>query len=183
MLGSDPARSFGREAQDRPRDLFARENAVARAEHFIESFVGNVHGPLVEDLSVLDGIDGEGAQAVAQMAPGVEMPVVAIVVEALGRDFAFAHCVGAACVEADDQALPPQERRADGLEVVEVEFAGTDALDADAALQFLGRVVGSTEQAAEAGEQRLDLRPEQAAGVEIREQMLHGQQGVDFLGG
>ena len=35
----------------------------------------------------------------------------------------------------------------------------------------------------QAGEQGLDLRAEQAAGVEVREEVLHGQQGMDFLGG
>ena len=72
---------------------------------------------------------------------------------------------------------------ANGLEMVEMEFAGADGLDADAALHFLNGVVGGAKQAGEAGEQGLDLRSEQAAGIEVGEQMLHGEQGMDFLGG
>ena len=67
--------------------------------------------------------------------------------------------------------------------VVEVELAGADCLDADTALYFLDRIIGGAEQAGEAGEQWLDLRAEQAAGVKVRQEMLHSQQSVDFLGG
>ena len=117
------------------------------------------------------------------MAPGIEIPVVAVMVESLRRDFPFGHLVGASGVVSDDEALAAEQGRADGLEMIEMEFAGADGLDADAALHFLNRVVGGAEQAGEAGEQGLDLRSEQAAGVEVREEVLHGQQGMDFLGG
>jgi len=83
---------------------------------------------------------------------------------------------------ADEQALSPQQGGADALEMVQVQFARTNRLDADAALHLLGRIVGAAEQAGETGKQGLDLRPEQAAGVEVRQEMMHGQQGMDFLG-
>ena len=181
-LGGDPARPFRREAQYRPGDALAGEDAVARSQHFVEALIGDIQGARVEDLGVFDGVDREGAQAVPQMAPGVEVPVAAVVVEALRRDLAFRHLVGAARMVADQQALSPQQGGADALEVVQVQFARTDRLDADAALHLLGRVVGAAEQAGEPGEQGPDLRPEQAAGVEVREEMMHGQQRMDFLG-
>ena len=132
---------------------------------------------------MLDGVHREGAQPVAQVAPGVEVPVVAVVHEALRGDLALGGLVGAAGVVADDQALAAQQRRADGLEMIEVEFARADGLDADAAVHLLGGVVGGAEQPREAREQRLDLRPQQPAGVEVGEQVLHGEQRVDLLGG
>ena len=182
-LGGDPARSFRRKAQYGPGDLVARKYAVARSQHFVEPLVGDILGLLVEDFGMFDGVDREGAQSVAQMAPGVEVPVVAVVIEALRRDFPFGDLVGAPGVVADHQALAAEQGGADRLEMVEMELAGADRLDADAALHFLDRVVGGAEQAGEAGEQGLDLRAEQAAGVEVREEVLHGQQGMDFLGG
>jgi hypothetical protein len=85
-------------------------------------------------------------------------------------------------VVADDQALSPQEGRADGLEVVEVKFAGADASGCGCGAALPRPGCRQRRAGREAGEQGLDLRPEQSAGVEVREQMLHGQQRVDFLG-
>ena len=71
-LASDPARPFRREAQYRPGDALAREDAVARSQHFVETLIGDIQGARLEDLGVFDGVDREGGQAVPQMAPGVE---------------------------------------------------------------------------------------------------------------
>ena len=81
------------------------------------------------------------------MAPGVEVPVVAVVDEPLRRDFAFGLLIGAAGVVADEHALAAQQGRAHRLEVAEVEAARADGFDADALLHLLGRVVGAAEQA------------------------------------
>ena len=131
---------------------------------------------------MLDGVDREGAQAVPKMAPGVEVPVAAVVVEALRRDLTFHHLVGVARMIADQQPFSPQQGGADALELLHVQFAGSDRLDANATLHLLGRIVGAAEQAGETGKQGPDLRPEQAAGVELRPEMMHGQQRMDFLG-
>ena len=54
--------------------------------------------------------------------------------------------------------------------------------DADALGYLSGRIVGGVDERGQTGEQGLDVRAEQAAGVEVGEQVLHGEQGVDFFG-
>lgn len=63
-----------------------------------------------------------------------------------------------------------------------MQLPGADGQDADALDDFFGRIVRGTDQRRQAREQRLDVRPEQSAGIEVGQQVLHGQQGVDFLG-
>jgi hypothetical protein len=65
--------------------------------------------------------------------------------------------------------------------VFQLEAAGANGLDADAACDFGGRGVGAAEMCL-AAEQRLDVGAEQAAAVQVGEQVLHGEQGVDFFG-
>jgi hypothetical protein len=60
------------------------------------------------------------------------------------------------------------------------KFALAEADDQHAAADFLGGVFGAAEQAVEARDQRLDVRREDAAGVEVGQQVLHGQERMDF---
>jgi hypothetical protein len=117
------------------------------------------------------------------MAPGVEVPVVAVVDEALGGDFPAGGLVSAAGVVFDDEALAAQGGGSNGLKVLKLEAACANGLDADAAGNFGGRVVGGAENVAETGEQGPDVWAEQTAGIQVRQQVLHGEQGVDFFGG
>ena len=82
---------------------------------------------------------------------------------------------------ANDQSLAAQQGRTDCLEVIQVELPGTDSQNADAFLNFFSRVVSRPQQAGQSGEQRLDLWSQQTTRVEIRQQVLHGQQGMDFF--
>ena len=70
------------------------------------------------------------------MAPGIDIPVVPVMHEALRGDLALGFLVRAARVVADHEALAAQEGRADGLEMVEMELSGADGFDADAPLHF-----------------------------------------------
>jgi hypothetical protein len=177
-----PAAAFGAEVQHGPFHLGAGKDAVAAAEFAVEGGFVDVAGVAVEDFGAVDGVDGEAAQAAAQVAPGIQVPVVAVVDEALGRDFAAGGRVGAAGVVFDDEAPAAQGGGADGLEVFELEAARAHGLDADAPGDFGGRVVGAAENAPEPVEQRPDVGAEQAAAVQVGEQVLHCQQGVDFFG-
>jgi hypothetical protein len=107
--------------------------------------------------ALADRIEREVANVVAQVAPGVEVPVLAVIHEALWRDFALGSLAAAAGKVGDGQALAPQQRRADFLEMGQLEFAFTEADDQHAAADLLGGVVGAAEQAGEPREQGLDL--------------------------
>ena len=78
------------------------------------------------------------------------------------------------------QALALQHRVRDPLEVRQRELARAEMNDADAALDLVGRMLARAEGGAQAREQRLDVRLEQA-GLQAREQVLHGQQRADLL--
>jgi len=106
------------------------------------------------------------------VAPGIEVPVLAVIHQALRRDFALGGFAAAAGEVGDGQALAAQQRGADLLEMRELELAFAQAHDQDAAADFLGGVLGAAEQAVEAGDQRLDVGRQNAAGIEVDEQML-----------
>lgn len=65
----------------------------------------------------------------------VQVPVVAVVDQALRRNLAVAVLVAAAAVVLDHQAPPAQQRGAHGLEVRQVQAARAHRLHADAAAQ------------------------------------------------
>ena len=52
-------------------------------------------------------------------------------------------------------------------------FAGATRFDANSLDDLFGRVVGGAEQRRQPGEQRLDVRPEHAACIEVDQQVLH----------
>ena len=67
-----------------PRTLLSpRRFQIPRPQNIIEALVCDVLRPFVENLSVLDGIHRESSQAVAQVTPGIEVPVVSVMDEAL----------------------------------------------------------------------------------------------------
>ena len=78
-----PAAAFGAEVQHGPFDCGAGKDAVAAAEFAVEGGFVDVAGVAVEDFGAVDGVDGEAAQAAAQVAPGVQVPVVPVMHQAL----------------------------------------------------------------------------------------------------
>ncbi len=119
-----------------------------------------------------DGVDGEVANFLAQVAPGVEIPVVAVVDQALRRDFALAFFAAATVVVTNLQALTLEQRRGDELEVLQVALALGGVQNADAFRDFLGCVVLAAEQTLKARQQWRDVRAEQT-GLHFFEEVLH----------
>lgn len=182
MLGSHPAGAFVGEAERCPLHFGAGKDAVAGAECGIEFGFGNIKRRAVGGFYGLDGVDRKAAQFVAQVAPGVEVPVVAVVGQALRRDFALAGVALAAGDVFDAEAAPFHEGGGDVLEVLRRVVAGGGAQDADAPGDVVGRIGGAFEHAEQALAQRADMFGEQTAGVEGGEKLLHAEQGVDFAG-
>lgn len=72
------------------------------------------------------------------------------------------------------QLLAAQQGRADAFEVVELNLALTHAHHQHAAANLLGGVLRRAQQRVESLHQRLDVRRQDAARVQVGEQMLHG---------
>src|SRR5688572_28299161 len=88
LLRRYPARGLGRELERRPLDFAAGEDAVAAAQILVELARRHLLRPVVGELRLADGIDSKGAQRFFHVAVAVEVPVVAVVHQALRRDLA-----------------------------------------------------------------------------------------------
>ena len=86
------------------------EDPVAGAEVAVEGEVRDLASRLFDHRRVADAVEGEAPEAVAQVAPGVEVPVLAVVHEALRREGAFEGLVPGAAV-VDDAHPPSREKR------------------------------------------------------------------------
>ena len=181
-FGGHPAGAFGGEAQRGPLHLAAGEDAVAGAQHRVQFGLGHVDGGALDDAHPLDGVHAEAAQRLAPVAVGVQVPVVAVVHQALGRNLTLAALAGAPALVVDDQALAAQQGRAHGLEVRQVQLARPHGQHPHTT-GHVGRHRGAAAQGlGQALAQRFDVRAQQAAGVQVGQQVLHGQQRVDFFG-
>src|SRR5690606_40146391 len=124
VLVGDPARGLGTE-QDRRHALGRTgEDAVAAAEMAVEFGLVDVDRGLVEPARLRDPVDRKAAQALALVVPGIEVPVVAVVGDALRRHGAPRLLVGGARAVVEGQALAAQHRRTHAAEHVLVQEAG-----------------------------------------------------------
>jgi hypothetical protein len=88
---------------------FTRKNAVAGSEKLIERFDGDFRSFFVNSSNGADTIQRKPPQTIAHMAPGIEVPVVAIMNKSLGRDFSQRDLVTGASVVLDFDALAPSQ--------------------------------------------------------------------------
>ncbi len=86
LLLRDPAGALGGEAQARPAHGAAGEDAVAGAEGGVEFGVADVACRSVQWLDPMNGVEGKIAQALAQVAPGVQVPVAPVMQQAQGPE-------------------------------------------------------------------------------------------------
>jgi hypothetical protein len=86
-LGGYPTRAFGGKLKLGNTLGFTRKNAVAGSEKLIERFHRDFRSFFVNRSNGANTIETKPPQTIAYMAPGIEVPVIAIMNEALGRDF------------------------------------------------------------------------------------------------
>ena len=103
-LGGYPTRAFGGKFKLGNMLGLAGKNAVAGSEKLIERFNGDFRSFFVNRRDRADTIKRKPPQTIAHMAPGIEVPVVAIMNEALGRDFSQRDLVTGASVVLDFDA-------------------------------------------------------------------------------
>ena len=87
LLVHDPAGALRCEAKHRRVCRCPGENTVGGGEMFVELRFGNVQRVAYRWSRLQDPLQRKTAQALAPMAPRVEVPVVAVVNQALRRDF------------------------------------------------------------------------------------------------
>ena len=115
------------------------------------------------------------------MAPDVEVPVAAVVDEALGGDGAFSGLVTRTAVVEDAQLPALQDGAGDLAEVFHIGGTGGHLQDADAASDVGVSAMAMGKQVLQAFLEGGDVRGEDA-GLEFVEELLRGQQGVEFFG-
>src|SRR5690606_33366751 len=92
----NPAGALPGEAQNGNLAGLAGENAVGAGEVTIEIRLLHVQGGIAVRPGMRNAVQGETTQSVAMMAPGVEVPVVSVSRETLGRNGAPGLGVGRA---------------------------------------------------------------------------------------
>ncbi len=183
FLVGHPLRGVGIEQQRGPAHfgIAAAIDAVAGVERGFELAHGQVLRLRLEQLRLAHRIEREAAQAVAGVAPGVEVPGGAVVHQALRRDLALAHAPVAALEVAQPDAPALHQRAAEQLEPA----AGhrpprrADDLDAPHQLARFGGVVA--DQPLQPLEHGLQVARQHAVVVQPGEQLVHGQQRVDLV--
>ena len=177
----DPAAALHREAQLGPAPLLGRKDAVGRAERGVERRFAELVAGFGQLLDRAQAVHREAARAAAQVAPGVDVPVAAVVDQPLRRELAFGGLVGAARPVAHPQPAPLHQRlrhRREGI-------PGGEPLprreDAHAPAQFREGAAGIAQQLLQLTAQCRHRFREQAR-AHLLQQGVHGQQGVQLLG-
>ena len=102
LFTRDPTGRLGRKTQHRLADFIARKDAVAGAEHLLQLRITNTLSPFRLDyLRTLNSINSETAKTIAQVAPAIEIPVVAVMSQTLRR-YGTLGDLAAASVEMPD---------------------------------------------------------------------------------
>ncbi len=180
LLVGDPARGVAREADHRLRARGAREDAIGRAVVVVERGLVD----LLRRLALLDEahpIDREAPQRPAQVTPGVEVPVVAVVREALRGHPALGDLVAGPAVVQDAQPAPAHQCARQALERLEIGAARRHLQDADPVLDLAIAARALVQQARDALAQGSNVRLQQT-GLHVGEQLERRHQGVDLRG-
>src|SRR5690606_35261312 len=116
LLVRHPARGTLVEHDGRPALRRAGEDAVAAGQVLVERGLVDVARHLVEHARAADAVDREAAQRLALVVPRVQVPVVAVVGEALRRPRAPGLLAGGAGAVLERELAALQHRRAHDAE-------------------------------------------------------------------
>ncbi len=168
-----------REAQMRPLHLLAREDSVAGGEDFVQVGLGNVLYLPGDERHVTHTVQREAADVVAKVAPRVQVPIVAVVNEALRRDFPLGDLVLRTIPVLKLEALAAQHggKRRAGSASARGAVRRRRSRECDGELRRRsGRPSRATRQPCLQG---LHVRAEQAR-LQALEQVLHREQRLCF---
>ena len=182
LFAGDPASEARGEAQDSAAAMGAAEDAVAGAQFTVELIFGDFEGRGVGDGGLLDGVDGKAAECVAVVAPGVHVPVIAVVNQALRGNFAPGKLAAGAREVKELEAAAREQGGADGLEVFGGDGPRGKREETHAAHEFTGGAVGAAEEFFQQSAQRGEVGTEQVR-VKTTYQVIEDQECLDFGGG
>lgn len=177
-----PASTICAKAQDGGGDGLAGEDAVSAGKFAVEGRVRHVPGHFRQHARMADTLHGKNAQGFFPVAPGIEVPVVAIVGKPLRGDFARAGLVALTVVIFYKEPLALQDGAGRGLEVVQVCCASRHGQDADALLRLAAAQVFRLQDALQAGADRRKQMVQQA-GLERLQQVIEADEGMQFFAG
>jgi hypothetical protein len=100
-LSRYPTRAFGGKFKVGNMFGFTRKNAAAGCETLIERFDGDFRSFFINSSNGVDTVKRKPPQTIAHMTPGIEVTVVVLMNEALGRDFSQRDLVTGASVALD----------------------------------------------------------------------------------
>src|SRR5438105_614955 len=109
-LFCNPSRAARGEAQYRDCCGRAAKDTVGAAEVVVEIRFGDIPCGRVAFSRVPNALQREASKCLSTVAPGVEVPVVAVVSESLRRDFAVGYFTCAARFIGDAQARAIEQR-------------------------------------------------------------------------
>ncbi len=178
-LAGHPAGALGGEAQAGGPGLAPGEDAVTGTQLRVQGAVRDSTGPGVEHPGITDGIHAKGAQRPFSVVPRIQVPVVAIVDQALGRDLPPGVLVPQAVVVGDVQALPFQHRVGDDGKMLGLPRAGRLGKHAHPARDFLVGVVMLFQQRPDTLLQRAHVGSK-PIGLQVLQQGVKSQKRVDF---
>src|ERR1019366_4134791 len=143
-LTGDSARDVRFKAQDSRVRRGTGEDPIAAAKVRIEHFIGDLVRWSVADLGAPNRVQGKAAKAVAQMAPGIQVPVRPVVNQTLWRDLTNGFFVTEATPVPQVQTVPGQGRHAHQLETFDIDRTGCHVQDANPAPNLVGlKVLGA----------------------------------------
>ncbi len=105
VFRSNPARTIRAKPQFRPLQFGSAEYSVAGGQIFLQRLVRHLACFFARNRSGLNAVNRKTAQALPQVAPGVDIPIFPIINQALRRDLTLGDLVAATRVVMDQQAF------------------------------------------------------------------------------
>ena len=181
LLVGDPAGPSGGEFEHGGVARLAGKDAIGLAEVLAEGVGAEVFRCFAAVSEVADAVEGEAAQGLPLVAPGVEVPVVPIVHQPLRREGAAGLFVVAPAAVVDGDALALQQGAGDALKVLCGHRAGGVGEDAHPLGDIPTAHLLQFEDLLDTLLQRVQVAFQQAW-LHVGQQLLGDEQGVK-LGG
>lgn len=174
-----PAGGLAGEAQHRLLFWAAGEDAEGGGEIGAQLVVADLVAGGFQGDNIAHPFQGEDAQGLAGVAEHRQVPVAPVVDELLRRDLAGGDPVLAAAMVVEFHAAAGEQGGGRGAEGQGTAEADADALKGDAAAQLVGFEAARRQLFFDTVPQGLQLEFEQA-GAELLDQLVDGQQGMEF---
>ena len=180
LFGRYPARPFRPEQQHGSLVCSAGEYAIGTGAVVAQALLVDLLCGALQHAGFADAVEGKGAHALTQVAPGFQVPVVAVVEQALGREFAFTEPLLAALEVSDGKTPALGQGVGNGLEIFPGRSRGSPQ-NADTPADLIAAAVLCFQQLPDVGLKGCQLALQQTW-LHRFQQLLHAEQRMQ-LGG